>query len=201
MFTRIVLETGGARRARWHSEIVDIDLEGARFARELRGDSVAVNGVCLTATGTERRRFASEVLPETQAVSTLGKIERARRVNLELLARPTDGLGGDLLQEHAEGTVTVSRNERMDGTRRVWVGTEDEDIIQFPARKGSVAPDGVSLKVADVGQKTFQVALIPQALDATTLTDLAMGSTVSLEVDAIAKCVERPAEPLRRDIT
>ncbi len=190
MFTGIVLERGEVRRVRRRGGILELEIDAPGIARELHtGDSVAVNGVCLTAVRAGRRRFSVEATPETLARSTLGNLQRGAGVNLELPARLGDRIGGHLVQGHVDGIAEVTRVEDEDGARRVWLRA-DHDVLRYLVRKGSVALDGVSLTVAEVGRTTFQVALIPHTLSVTTLRDLGAGDAVNVEVDVIAKYVE-----------
>jgi len=154
------------------------------------GDSVAVNGVCLTATATGRRRFTTQAMPETTAKTTIGKVTKGEHINLELPARLTDRLGGHLVQGHVDGVAQVVRIEDDEDARRVWF-TADEGLLRYMVDKGSVTLDGVSLTVVEVGRSTFQVALIPHTLEVTTLGVLTNGSHVNVEVDVVAKYVER----------
>ena len=190
MFTGIVIETGRVRKAGERKGILNLEVE-ATLARELgTGDSVAVNGVCLTATSTGRRRFSAEVMSETLALSTLGDLKRGATVNLELPARLADRLGGHLVQGHVDGLAEVVRIEEDDAARRIWFRAHEE-LLRYMVPKGSIALDGVSLTLVDVGSTTFQVALIPHTLAATTLGRLEVGVKVNVEVDVIAKYVER----------
>lgn len=195
MFTGIVVERGSVRRSRVRGGVLDLEIDAAGgVARELDvGDSVAVNGACLTATATSRRRFSTEVVPETVARTTLGDLERGDRVNLELPLRMTDRLGGHLVQGHVDGVARAARVEEEDDVRRVWF-TAGDDVLRYLVHKGSVALDGVSLTVVEVGRETFQVALIPHTLRATTLGAISSGTRVNVEVDIIAKYVERLAD-------
>ena len=129
-------------------------------------------------------------IEETLSRSTLGSLKRGGNVNLELAARLVDRLGGHLVQGHVDGLARVVRIEDEDDARRVWFEAPNE-TLKYLVPKGSVALDGVSLTVVDVGLKTFQVALIPHTLSATTLGKLKVGSIVNVEVDVIAKYVER----------
>jgi riboflavin synthase len=190
MFTGIVVETGRVRKAGERKGILNLEVEAA-LARELdTGDSVSVNGVCLTATATSRRRFSAEVMSETLARSTLGGLKRGSTVNLELPARLADRLGGHLVQGHVDGHAEVARVEEDEAARRIWFRADD-DLLRYMVPKGSIALDGVSLTLVDVGSTTFQVALIPHTLAATTLGALEVGTKVNVEVDVIAKYVER----------
>lgn len=191
MFTGIVIEQGKVTRARERRGTLDLEIEAPRVSKEVDvGDSVAVNGVCLTAVKATRRSMRFEAIEETLARSTLGTLKRGGNVNLELAARLSDRLGGHLVQGHVDGLARVVRIEEEDDARRVWFEVPGE-LLRYLVAKGSVALDGVSLTVVEVGSKTFQVALIPHTLQATTLGKLKVGSIVNVEVDVIAKYVER----------
>jgi riboflavin synthase len=132
---------------------------------------------------------------ETLARSTLQSLRKGASVNLELPARLVDRLGGHMVQGHVDGTARVVRIEDDETSRRVWFVADDE-LLGYMVGKGSIALDGVSLTIVEVGTATFQVALIPHTLTATTLNELKVGSEVNVEVDVIAKYVERL---MRRD--
>jgi riboflavin synthase len=179
---------------------VEIEIEAPTPARELeRGHSVAVNGVCLSATDVRRRRFSVHAVPETVARSTIGGLRRREAVNLELPLRLVDRLGGHLVQGHVDGVAEALRVENIEAARRVW-WSADEDLLRYVAPKGSVALDGVSLTVVDVGRTSFEVSLIPLTLEETTLGDVRVGSRANLELDVIAKYVERLAATPRRTV-
>lgn len=191
MFTGLVVERGTVKRAKVRRGVLDLEVGAPRIARELRrGDSVAVDGVCLTATEVSRRRFSAEAMPETLERSTLSDIKKGSEVNLELPARAADRLGGHLVQGHVDGVAKVVRVEDDRGARRIWLAASD-DILRYLAPKGSVALDGASLTVVEVGRTSFQVALIPHTLESTTLGALTIDSRVNVEVDVLAKYVER----------
>ena len=190
MFTGIVTTVGSIRAVRGNGVLaVDVVAPGVAGALE-RGGSVAVNGVCLTATRVRRRRFSVEVVPETQRRTTLGALRRGASVNIELPARPQDRLGGHLVQGHVDGVVVVEAVTEDGGARRVrW--RAGSDVLRHIAPRGSVAVDGVSLTVASVARQTFDVALIPHTLGVTTLGRLRPGHRANLETDVIAKYVDR----------
>ena len=191
MFTGIVVEQGSVKKARQRRGLLELEIEAPSVAKELRrGDSVAVNGVCLTATQTGRRRFSTQAMEETLARSTLGSLKRGGTVNLELAARLNDRLGGHLVQGHVDGIARVIRIEENEGALRVWMSASP-DILRYMVAKGSVTLDGVSLTVVEVGSTSFQVALIPHTLAATTLGALEQGTRLNVEVDVVAKYVER----------
>jgi riboflavin synthase len=191
MFTGIVTERGWIRRARRTEGLVELEIECRPIARQLKvGDSVAVSGVCLTTTEAGRRRFRVQVMGETVARTTLGDTERGQPLNLELPARLSDRLGGHLVQGHVDGIAQVARMEEAEGSRRVWWDASP-DVLHYIVPRGSVALDGVSLTVVDADGTTFEVALIPHTLAATTLGSMRVGGRANVEVDVIAKYVER----------
>jgi riboflavin synthase len=191
MFTGIVVDTGKVARAKRSRGLLELEIEAPGIARALdKGDSVAVNGVCLTATATGRRRFRIQAMRETLDRSTLDALGKGSLVNLELAARLHDRIGGHLVQGHVDGVATVARLEDDGDARRIWLVPE-EILLRYLVPKGSVTLDGVSLTVVEVGRTAFEVALIPHTLGATTLSELRAGSQVNLEVDVIAKYVER----------
>jgi riboflavin synthase len=191
MFTGIVVERGVVKKAKERKGLLELEIEAPAIAKELAlGDSVAVNGVCLTATATGRKRFNTQAMEETLARTTLGSVSRGGYVNLELAARLNDRLGGHLVQGHVDGVARVIRIEDEDGAMRVWLSASEE-ILRYMVAKGSVTLDGVSLTVVEVGRTSFQVALIPHTLGATTLGAIRVDAKVNVEVDIVAKYVER----------
>lgn len=196
MFTGIVQEVGRVSKVQQlpGGEVrltisADKVLQGASL-----GDSVSVNGVCLTVAQTAQAAFTADVMAETLRRSTLGRLAPGTRVNLEPAATPTTALGGHIVQGHVDATATVMSRQPS--------GDFDEITIRMPAgvaryvvEKGSVAVEGVSLTVAAVGSdesgEWFRVALIPATMQHTNLSTLAVGAEVNLEVDVIAKYVER----------
>jgi len=163
----------------------------ASLAGELRdGDSVAVNGVCLTAASVLDHRFAADVMNETLERSTLGRASEGAAVNLELPLRASDRLGGHLVQGHVDGIGEVVDVADDGIARRVSVSAPGE-VLRYLVQKGSVALDGVSLTVVDVDERSFTVSLIPETLERTNLGSAEPGRLVNLEVDVFAKYVEK----------
>jgi riboflavin synthase len=154
------------------------------------GDSVAVNGVCLTATGIENGRFDADVMPETLRRTSLGALAEGDAVNLEPALRADGRLGGHIMQGHVDGTGTVE-SVRDEGFARVVRVAAGASILRYVVEKGSIAVDGVSLTVSAVDGETFEVALIPETLERTTLGAAEPGRVVNLEVDVLAKYVEK----------
>jgi riboflavin synthase len=161
------------------------------LARELsEGASVAVNGVCLTATDVSADRFAADVMHETLDRSTLGAVADGSSVNLELALRAADRLGGHIVQGHVDAVGTVCE-VREDGFARVVTIAAGPDVLRYVVVKGAVAIDGVSLTVSRVDADSLDVSLIPETLQRTTLGAAGPGSAVNLEVDVLAKYVEK----------
>jgi riboflavin synthase len=154
------------------------------------GDSVAVNGVCLTATVLDAEQFSADVMHETLRRSSLAELAGGTQVNLELPLRAGDRLGGHVVQGHVDGLGTV-RDVREDGFARVVTIGAEPDLLRYVVEKGSIAVDGISLTVAGVGEDWFSVSLIPETLERTNLGAAAAGQPVNLEVDVLAKYVEK----------
>jgi len=164
-----------------------------RTGLELReGDSVAVNGVCLTATSLPDGAFTADVMNETLRRSSLGTLEEGSRVNLELPLRADDRLGGHFVQGHVDGLGTVWDVREEGFSHVVTVGAPPE-IMRYVIEKGSIAVDGVSLTVSGLGDDWLQVSLIPETLERTILGEATTGTPVNLEVDVLAKYIERLA--------
>jgi len=194
MFTGIVTSLGVVKRARERVGVLEVEIEAAKLARDVEvGDSVAVNGVCLTATRTTRKTFTAQAMDETLTATTIGSLSKGSTVNLEPAARFSDRIGGHMVQGHVDHVASVVRIEEQDGTRRIWFALPGA-VLRYLVPRGSVAIDGVSLTVVEVGRTSFQVALIPHTLEVTTLKDLSVGSVVNIEVDVIAKYVEKFVE-------
>ena len=194
MFTGIVIGRGKVGRRRDRKGVLELEIEAREVARQLhKGDSVAVNGVCLTATRTTRRSFTTQAMEETLERTTIGALRKGSEVNLELPVRVADRLGGHLVQGHVDGVASVVRMERDNGSRRMWL-SGDEDVLRYLVPKGSVTLDGVSLTVVEVGSTTFQVAIVPHTMEVTTLGVVDVDDRMNVEVDVLAKYVERFVE-------
>ena len=196
MFTGLVQDRG-------RIEAVDTTADGVRLrvrtalASELReGDSVAVEGVCLTATAVDPAGFDADVMTETLRRSTLGDLRAGSSANLELPVRAGDRLGGHVVQGHVDGIGEIGDVTQEGFSRRLFVLAPAE-LLRYVVEKGSIAVAGVSLTVAEVSDEGFAVALIPETLERTTLGDLEGGERVNLEVDVLAKHVEKLLEGAR----
>jgi riboflavin synthase len=194
MFTGLIEDLGTV-------ETVERGADGARLristtlAPEVKeGDSVAVNGCCLTATAVAPDGFETEAMNQTVQVTALGAIEEGSRVNLELAMKAGDRLGGHIVQGHVDGVGTVISVEDDGFARRIRVELP-ADLLRYVVDKGSITLDGVSLTVADLGESWAEVSLIPETLERTNLTEAGPGTKLNVECDIVAKYVERLVAP------
>ena len=190
MFTGLIEDLGRVEAVERTGDGVRLTV-ATPLAAELRdGDSVAVNGVCLTAVGVRGDRFGADVMHESLRRSSLADVAEGGHVNLELAVRADARLGGHIVQGHVDG-VGVVAGTREDGFARVVTIEADGDVLRYVVEKGSIAVDGVSLTVVAVDDASFAVSLIPETLERTSLGTAAPGTVVNLEVDLLAKYVEK----------
>jgi len=209
VFTGIVEELGEVVVLEQRQGSARLTVRGPQVSSDAaRGDSIAVNGVCLTVTGTSGGQFTADVMGETLSRSSLGVLGPGSRVNLERPMRLDGRLGGHIVQGHVDGTGTILERRPAGDWEVVRIGMPPE-LVRYVVEKGSVAVDGVSLTVSglsgtaapsggqDAGPGWIEVSLIPETLERTTLGSKQAGEVVNLEVDMIAKYVERllPAGP------
>jgi riboflavin synthase len=194
MFTGLIQDVGKVAA-------VESDGEGARLriATDLGGeialgDSVAVDGVCLTATAASAGGFETEAMNQTLEVTALAGIEAGARVNLELAMQASDRLGGHIVQGHVDGVGEVLAVEQDGFARRLRVGLAPE-LLRYAVDKGSITLSGVSLTIAELGDGWVEVSLIPETLERTNLGGLEPGSRLNVECDIVAKYVERLMAP------
>jgi riboflavin synthase len=190
MFTGIIGELGQV-------ETLDAGDEGARLriragiSSELEpGDSVAVNGACLTAAAIENGSFEADVMNQTLSLTTLGELAPDAPVNLELPLRPTDRLGGHVVQGHVDGTGTIDAVTDEGFARRLRVTLPDE-LLAYAVERGSIAIEGVSLTIAALDGNAVEVSLIPETLERTTLGGVKQGDRVNVECDVLARYVRQ----------
>ncbi len=190
MFTGLVEDLGTV-------DAVDATEDGARLTVRTRlaaelgaGDSIAVNGVCLTAVDLTPEGFTADVMNETLSRSSLGAAQGGSPVNLELALRADGRLGGHIMQGHVDGVGTVASITEDGLARRIAIAAAPE-LLRYVVEKGSIAIDGVSLTVATVDDEQFSVSLIPETLARTNLGDVVVGTRVNLEVDIMAKYAEK----------
>lgn len=194
MFTGLIGDLGTVSAVERDPEGTTLEIS-TQLAREIaEGDSVAVNGVCLTATDVSSDGFHAQAMAETLRRSTLERLEPGSRVNLELALRADARLGGHIVQGHVDGTGTIEA-AREEGFARVLDiaidAGEAGDLTRYLVEKGSVAIDGVSLTVSELRDEGLSVSLIPETLDRTRLGEAQVGDRVNIEVDILAKHVDR----------
>ena len=194
MFTGIIQAVGEVKAVSTDGGDAELTIEAGALSLErvAVGDSIAVAGTCLTVTQIEGRRFAADVSTETLRRTTLGSLRPGSAVNLESALRAGDALGGHYVTGHVDGVGRVAAVEDEGRSRRLVLELPDA-LARYVAAKGSITLDGVSLTVNDVDGHRFSVNLIPQTLAVTTLGALMAGDTVNLEIDIIARYVERLA--------
>lgn len=205
MFTGIVEETGQVISVKKGSRSSRLTIRGDLIFEDIKvGDSIAVNGVCLTVSRFQETSFEADVMRETLERSTLGNLEAKSKVNLER-AMPADGrFGGHIVSGHIDGTGRISEMRKDDNA--IWVTVEaDDNILGYIIEKGSVCIDGISLTIASVGQGWFCVSVIPHTADATILGEKQAGDIVNLENDMIGKYIKqfvsKEQEQVKSDIT
>lgn len=195
MFTGIVTATGTVQdvQSRRADRRIEIAAPGLDLAATGIGDSIAVNGCCLTVSALAAGQFCADVSAETLALTTLGQWQPGRRVNLEGALRAADALGGHLVSGHVDGVATVV-SIRADGESWRLRITPPAALNRYIARKGSITLDGVSLTVNDVTDTDFGVNIVPHTFEHTVLGDYRPGVNVNIEVDLIARYIERLME-------
>jgi riboflavin synthase len=192
VFTGLVADLGRVTAVDATPDGVRLNVKTSLAGELSEGDSVAVNGVCLTATAIADGVFAADVMHESLRRSSLAEIAEGSEVNLELPLRASDRLGGHVVQGHVDG-VAVVRETREDGFARVVTFDAPAELLRYVVEKGSIAVDGVSLTVSAIDEESFSVSLIPETLERTTLGTAEPGRPVNLEVDVLAKYVEKLA--------
>ena len=190
MFTGIVQGIGTVTGVERSGDGSVLRVATALAAELSGGDSIAVNGVCLTATEIADGSFAAEVMNVTLERTSLAGVDEGSGVNLELPLRASDRLGGHVVQGHVDGVGTVTAVSDDGFARRVEIEAPSE-VLRYVVAKGSIAIDGVSLTAAEVDQRSVTVSLIPETLERTTLGRARPGTPVNLEVDVLAKYVEK----------
>lgn len=191
MFTGIVEEMGRVKSIVRGSSSIKLSINCTLIIRDVKlGDSIAVNGICLTATDLGNDWFTADVMPETMRKTSLYKLKPSDKVNLERALRLSDRLGGHIVSGHIDGTGTVI--EKIEEDNAVWLTVEaHQDILKYIVQKGSVALDGTSLTVADVDEMCFKVSLIPMTRGVTILGMKDVGDKVNIECDVIGKYIEK----------
>jgi riboflavin synthase len=193
VFTGRIADRGSVSGIERDSDGATLEIS-TRLAGELgEGDSIAVNGVCLTATAVDGDSFRAQAMEETLRRSSLGELAAGSPVNLELALRADGRLGGHIVQGHVDATARIA-GIREEGFARVLDVEAEETLARYLVEKGSVAIDGVSLTVSEVRNDGFSVSLIPETIERTTLGGAKVGDRVNIEADVLAKHVERLME-------
>jgi riboflavin synthase len=191
MFTGLIREVGRVLSLDGGDDGVRIEIEAPSTVRDAKlGDSVAIDGVCLTVVAVGGDRFAFQAVPETLSRTALATLESGSRVNVEPSLRAGEPLGGHYVQGHVDGVAPVRSVEPEGEGRRIWFNAAP-GLLRYIVEKGSVAVQGTSLTVAGLDEAGFAVALIPHTLEATTLGDLEPEDRANIEVDLLAKYVEK----------
>lgn len=193
MFTGLIADLGSVSGVELDSDGATLKIESDLATQLREGASIAVNGVCLTATAVSDAGFRAQAINETLRRSSLGRLKAGSRVNLELALRAADRLGGHIVQGHIDGTGTI-RAVHEEGFSRVLSIEVQPHLGRYLVEKGSVAVDGVSLTVSGLEDGGFSVSLIPETLQRTNLGEISDGEIVNIEVDVLAKHVERLLE-------
>jgi riboflavin synthase len=190
MFTGLIADLGRVLQIQRSPDGARLRVETTLAGELSEGDSVAVNGVCLTAATVASGAFEAEAMNETLERTSLGALDTGDGVNLELPVRAGDRLGGHLVQGHVDGVGRVVQATDDGFSRRVRIEA-GEDLLRYVVEKGSITVDGVSLTVAELDPRSFTVSLIPETLQRTNLGHAEPGTIVNLEVDVLAKYVEK----------
>lgn len=189
MFTGLIQEKGKVVRVTPGTGRLMLVIEAPEISKDVKiGDSVAINGTCLTVVEMKPPMLSFDAVRETIERTTLGRLRPGDTVNLEPALRAGDRMGGHIVQGHVDG-IGIVREIRKAGADTVFRFDAPSEIMQFVVEKGSITVDGISLTVANVGPDWFTVAVIPHTLASTTLADMSVGSAVNLETDIIGKYV------------
>jgi len=192
MFTGIIEGVGRVARLEQRGGDVRLRVDAGTLAFEdvRLGESIAVNGVCLTVISFDALGFDADASNETLALTTLGSLREGAAVNLERAMRPNDRLGGHLVSGHVDGVGRVERIE-PDARAQRWRFSAPAPLLRYIAKKGSICVDGVSLTVNEADDSGFEVALIPHTVEHTAFASTRVGDVVNLEIDLVARYVER----------
>ena len=191
MFTGIVEEIGTVKAIQKGSKSIRLSINAKKVLEDSKvGDSIAVNGVCLTATSFGKDLFIADVMPESMNKTSMGELKIGDKVNLERALTLATRLGGHIVSGHIDGVGKIFKIEKDDNAVRVTISA-NRNIMKYIVAKGSVALDGVSLTVAEVTTEDFTVSLIPHTAEVTTLLNKKVGASINIENDIIGKYVER----------
>lgn len=191
MFTGIVEEIGLVKEIIPGNKSIKLTIKCEKIMDDVKvGDSIAVNGICLTVTSLDNGAFTADVMPQTMRKTNLGNLRTGEKVNLERALRPVDRMGGHIVSGHIDGTGVILSKEEEDNA--IWLEiSAPSDILKYIVVRGSVALDGVSLTVAYVDEKSFKVSLIPHTASVTILGSKKPGDRINIECDMLGKYVEK----------
>lgn len=199
MFTGIVEEIGSIKGVKKSAASAVLTIEAKKVLEDVSlGDSIAVNGVCLTVTSFTAEEFTADVMHETLDRSSLGVLRTGSKVNLERAMKADGRFGGHIVSGHIDGTGIISDIRRDDNATWYTIRTP-APLLRYIIEKGSIAIDGISLTVADVGKDFFKVSIIPHTAGNTILSTKKTGDVVNLENDCIGKYVEKLLQPYKPD--
>ncbi len=191
MFTGIVVEMGRVEQIEQRGDITRLHVSTEQIARQAKvGDSISINGTCLTVTEIDGDILKFDLSRETLSSTNLAELKKGSRVNLEPALRPTDPLGGHIVTGHIDGVGRIRRKTDLGQTLEIEIEAPEE-VLRYLVKKGSVAVDGVSLTVVDVMKDAFKVVIIPHTAAVTTIGIKKTNDTVNLETDIIGKYVEK----------
>jgi riboflavin synthase len=194
VFTGLIEDVGSVQAVERTNEGARLRIASLLSSDLALGDSIALNGCCLTATSIDGNTFETEAMNQTLAVTALSDVTEGSKVNLELAMKAGDRLGGHIVQGHVDGIGTVAAVEDDGFARRVRVELP-QGLLRYVVDKGSITLSGVSLTVAELGDSWAEVSLIPETLERTNLGEVAPGDRINVESDVIAKYVERLVAP------
>lgn len=192
MFTGIIEATGELSVIRPHGDDLSVTIasDSLDFSDVKLGDSIASNGVCLTVTALGKHSFDADVSSETLAHTLFGQYQRGQRINLEKAMLPSTRMGGHIVSGHVDGVSQVVKLEQSGRAWQVWLALPKQ-LARYIATKGSITVDGISLTVNELSQDAFRLTIVPHTAQHTTIAALKVGSKVHLEVDLIARYLER----------
>lgn len=191
MFTGLVEEIGTVIGLGWDGENLNMEISCTKVLDDLKiGDSIAVDGVCQTVTAVTKNSFKVTAIDETLKLTNFSKYQNGSKVNLERCLKLNDRLGGHLVQGHVDGVGLIKEIEEREGSKEFFIEVP-ESLSKYLVKKGSVAVSGISLTVTNVQKNIFSVAIIPSTLEMTTLGHLQAGDLVNIEVDMLAKYIEK----------
>ena len=199
MFTGIVEELGTVETLEDQGDAIRLTVRGPLVVEDAApGDSIAVNGVCLTVAAQGDETFTADVMRETLVKTSLGGLAPGARVNLERAVTASKRLGGHIVQGHVDGVGEAIR-VRPEGDAEIWEFAAPEAVLRYCVEKGSICVDGISLTIVSVGESSFTVSILPQTRANTNFGELGVGSKINLEADVIGKYVERLLGPRMSD--